>query len=385
MVSKEDYEEIIKNAKKVLFMGDRNQLPPVEESKSLAFVGSPNYELKKVMRYSGHILSECNKLRKGVETNRIVPIESDEKQIIRLNLEEAISKATELFMSKDFENDSTFCRIVAYRNDIVERNNKLIKPKVYGTDDDYFKGLKLIASKPVVRRNTHDKRKWDIYCNTSEEVKIISDPEILEIDEDLLANMPRNCEELDGLKNVGNVIRFECLSEGGITFKALILDEKATFNKENVTEDIQNKLQKEQKLIEKTKKIIQEKDDKLMEMSDSEETRSKEELEIIEKEEDNLCKELFNLEKEIEIIEESVKKFKRALFFLNRWGDDLKDIFCSTVHKAQGSTYKHVFVELKDILTPPRNRGKKIRRPDDRPKLLYTAVSRASEKVYLID
>ena len=65
--------------------------------------------------------------------------------------------------------------------------------------------------------------------------------------------------------------------------------------------------------------------------------------------------------------------------------DDLKDIFCSTVHKAQGSTYKHVFVELKDILTPPRNRGKKIRRPDDRPKLLYTAVSRASEKVYLID
>ena len=55
-------------------------------------------------------------------------IESDGNQIIRLDSNEALLKVTELFKSKDFENDSTFCRMVAYRNSVVDGNNKFIKP-----------------------------------------------------------------------------------------------------------------------------------------------------------------------------------------------------------------------------------------------------------------
>ena len=102
MVSKKDYNVITEIVKKVLFMGDKNQLPPVKESESLAFVNPPDCELNKVMRYSGHILHECTKLRQAAQDNLVQPIESDGNQIIRLNRNEALLKAIELFKSKEF-------------------------------------------------------------------------------------------------------------------------------------------------------------------------------------------------------------------------------------------------------------------------------------------
>ena len=323
MVSANDYYGIIEKARKVLFMGDKNQLPPVGESNSVAFAAPPTCELHKVMRYKGHILDECQKLRQAAQENYIHKIESDGKQIIRLKCNDALLKATELFKSREFEDDSTFCRVVAYRNKKVDSVNKFIKPRVYGRDDDYFEGLKLIAAQPVQRKNEIS-REWDIYCNTSEEVRIISAPKTVKIDESVLVDMPKKCKEVRALIGVGKATMFECVSEDGMRFTGLILDKEARDKK----------------------------------------------IELI-----KLLQEIYQKKR--------TKNIKGALRFLYRWGDELKDIFCSTVHKAQGSTYNHVFICLDDILKPPYN--KEFQQSDDRPKLLYTAVSRASEKVYLID
>lgn len=54
---------------------------------------------------------------------------------------------------------------------------------------------------------------------------------------------------------------------------------------------------------------------------------------------------------------------------------DLRPIHASTVHKAQGSTYKEVFVDLADI-------GKNTRWRDV-VRLIYVAVTRASHKVHI--
>lgn len=54
---------------------------------------------------------------------------------------------------------------------------------------------------------------------------------------------------------------------------------------------------------------------------------------------------------------------------------DLRPLHACTVHKSQGSTYRTVFVDLSDI---GRNNI-----PSDVARMLYVAVSRASEKVYL--
>lgn len=56
------------------------------------------------------------------------------------------------------------------------------------------------------------------------------------------------------------------------------------------------------------------------------------------------------------------------------WGD-LRPAYASTVHKSQGSTYDQVFIDLSDI--------GRCTNPDDVARLLYVAVSRASQKVIL--
>ena len=322
MVSVEDYYEIVYKARKVLFMGDKNQLPPVGESQSVAFAAPPTCELFRVMRYKGHILDECQKLRQAAQENSIHKIQADGKQIIRLNRNDALLKATELFKSREFENDSTFCRVVAYRNKKVDSINKFIKPRVYDKDDDYFEGLRLIAAKPVQRKNEIT-GKWDIYCNNSEELRIDSNIKVSRIDERLLEDMPENCKELRGLIGVGKATRFRCLSENGLRFTGLILDKEAMSKK----------------------------------------------LELM-----KLLQEMYK--------EKMTKNIKGALTFLYRWGDDLRDIFCSTVHKCQGSTFENVLIAEPDIMKPSFN--KQSWEPDIRPKLLYTTATRASKTIYVM-
>ena len=56
---------------------------------------------------------------------------------------------------------------------------------------------------------------------------------------------------------------------------------------------------------------------------------------------------------------------------------DISYGYCITVHKSQGSTYKNVFIDAKNILE--YNRKDFINY-----KCLYTAITRASNKVYML-
>ena len=49
---------------KVIFLGDKAQLPPVNETESIVFNNEiPNYELKEIMRYKGNLVLLANKFR----------------------------------------------------------------------------------------------------------------------------------------------------------------------------------------------------------------------------------------------------------------------------------------------------------------------------------
>ena len=54
---------------------------------------------------------------------------------------------------------------------------------------------------------------------------------------------------------------------------------------------------------------------------------------------------------------------------------DLRPLFSSTIHKSQGSTFEKVFVNLNDIGACPD--WETVAR------LLYVAITRASQEVYL--
>ncbi|WP_375339935.1 C-terminal helicase domain-containing protein [Okeania sp. KiyG1] len=65
---------------------------------------------------------------------------------------------------------------------------------------------------------------------------------------------------------------------------------------------------------------------------------------------------------------------RKVLKLLYNLGDSYKDLYASTVHKAQGVSIRHCFVYLDDLLL-----SKTIPHA-----LLYTAFSRASEQLYII-
>lgn len=62
-------------------------------------------------------------------------------------------------------------------------------------------------------------------------------------------------------------------------------------------------------------------------------------------------------------------------YFCNRKVVDLRPLFASTVHKAQGSTINTVYIDLDDFKAVSKYNYPLFK------KLLYVAVSRASHKV----
>lgn len=69
-----------------------------------------------------------------------------------------------------------------------------------------------------------------------------------------------------------------------------------------------------------------------------------------------------------------LEQYDRVAHMEDGW-IDLRAVYACTVNKAQGSTYKKVFIDLDDI--------KKCKNPNLLARLLYVAVSRAKETVYL--
>ena len=65
----------------------------------------------------------------------------------------------------------------------------------------------------------------------------------------------------------------------------------------------------------------------------------------------------------------------RTFFAIKEWLHDLRPIHASTVHKSQGSTYQHAFIDAADI--------GRCTRADVIARLMYVAVSRAAQTVTL--
>jgi len=65
----------------------------------------------------------------------------------------------------------------------------------------------------------------------------------------------------------------------------------------------------------------------------------------------------------------------RQFFKADRTFHDLRHGYASTVHKAQGSTFKTVFIDLPDLLT--------CRDAELRNRLFYTALTGASHRVVI--
>ncbi len=191
MISKSNFQEIeravVVSNTKIIFVGDRAQLPPVGEREPIvALTSMPQVELTEIVRYDGEIGKVAEEIRSNTKYNRFLyPFQTTkDRTIICLPRPEWLSKAAEYFNSSDYMANTDFCRILVWRNKTADFFNQWIREQLWGDNvPDFVKGDRLIAKKPVFRKSDNPNKKgknaWDIYMNSSEECEIVDDPKLL--------------------------------------------------------------------------------------------------------------------------------------------------------------------------------------------------------------
>ena len=174
MLNDDLFQEIIKyrGKLKIICMGDPAQIPPVGRPDCIPFREEladfykiNTIQLKKVMRQKdgNSIIDVSVKIRSDLgSTNQVAPenlINSKGEGVEFLNLNDddirkGFSKILEgYFKTKEFEKDSEYAKIIAWRNKTVASMNSLIRKVLYGDESLSSKillGEKLIANTPII-------------------------------------------------------------------------------------------------------------------------------------------------------------------------------------------------------------------------------------------
>ena len=184
MVNKDNFEEIVNKSSlyrtKIIFVGDRAQLPPInEEEPKAATYPMDQAVLNSIVRYDGDIVRVAENLRKGVRFYRFET--TQDGTVTVLPESDWLAKATDLFKSQEYKANSDHVRILAWRNKTVKSFNNYVREQLWGKDaPDYVIGDRLIARQPLFRPKPggQGKSKWNIVINNSEEAIVTGTPQL---------------------------------------------------------------------------------------------------------------------------------------------------------------------------------------------------------------
>ena len=175
MLNDDLFEKIIKHREniKIICMGDPAQIPPVGKPDCIPFTeelaeeyGIVTIDLKTIMRQKldNPIISSSVKIRENVRNLSVgIPAETivndTGEGIDFLNLGDPDTRKSipniigNYFKSVDFQEDSEYAKIVAWRNKTVATMNNLVRRVIYGEDnvgDKILPGEKLIVNSPYI-------------------------------------------------------------------------------------------------------------------------------------------------------------------------------------------------------------------------------------------
>jgi len=192
MLNDELFEQVIKkrNDIKIICMGDPAQIPPVGKPDCIPFreelaeqYDIKTIELKTVMRQKldNPIISSSVLIRNnvaesdpGVEPNTIVNENGEGIEFLNLNNPEQRKSISEIvaryFKTSEFEEDSEFAKIIAWRNKTVATMNSVVRRVIYGEErisEKILEGEKLIANNPYIVMGT-------VVFNTNDEFTVES-------------------------------------------------------------------------------------------------------------------------------------------------------------------------------------------------------------------
>ena len=213
MIDKKLLEIVLESARvgstRLVFVGDRAQLPPVGENISSAFLmkRSINVELNEVVRHQGPVLKLANNIRNGnlpVNQPPILPVvRNNLGNVGFLNRNEWLERAKAALLSSSIDQDYNSSRILCYTNRIVDNLVPHARRAIHGDMADQYQvlpGEVLISRKPVMVNasvtDTDVGEEPDILISSNREM-IVDDvkPEnfditSLEIPKDLEINFP---------------------------------------------------------------------------------------------------------------------------------------------------------------------------------------------------
>lgn len=178
---------------KIIFMGDPAQIPPVNRTDSIPFKDSHSYnfklvELTEIMRQKGDnpIVKASFEIRSNLLMKQPIPkvvtdLNAEGKGIIHLDPEADRMLIRDIlnkrFKCDEFEENSDYMKVIAWKNSTVEYVNNIVREMRYGNNPDrYIVGEKLVARKPIFERVEGEKKGWHDYWRvlftTSEELEV---------------------------------------------------------------------------------------------------------------------------------------------------------------------------------------------------------------------
>lgn len=339
------YDKLIDFAKryecKILFVGDIKQLTPVENKngeKSKSFTGNNVIELTEIFRQKedNKILPILQTLRDNVITDFKTNINTNKDGgiVIRDSFSKFIDSAVKAFSTDTVKST----KILAFSNNTVSMYNKKIFSKLFPNSDNKFpKGCILTGYRNVKIQGTN------IINNSSDYVVLESTKKT--------KRFKCNVKDVNNFENVTD----KYIPLDGYSVKLQeIINGKLIGNAFNVF-------------------IHDSSDIKLMSL---------------------LCKEHAyrrNVKYEDATLDNSAMfDMEAQIINTHDWRDidDIKRCECkkaldygyaSTVHKAQGSTYENIFIDVDEICQGTRRLNKETRR-----ELLYTGLSRTKHFAYVL-
>jgi hypothetical protein len=319
--------EVIKKYKKVILIGDRAQLPPVNELESALFswkINSSN--LNEIVRYRNNIVKLANQLKNLIFNKKNICLAScrgDGVFLYRDNDE----------WLEEYYKDTHNSVVLAYTNDRVRTYNDNIRKRVIKVNS----GNRFEANEKIMFNNFYnatsinDKEdKTNYYTSYQinikscrEDVYVIDTSKILEKMRDDLVFQKQNPIIAD---------KFIELLPNNIPIYYLVTEGDYLVNNPKDFKGLSENLEKVKDEFIRIKTLFS----------------------------DTTIREFWD-------------------FYYNSLIDKFADVtygYAMTVHKSQGSTYNRVFVDMKDIIK---------RNPKEREsyQCLYTAVTRAAKEIHL--
>ena len=394
---------VVKHIKgKIILLGDKSQLPPINEEMSKVFnINIPKSELTEIMRNKGSITDFANKIRLIIDDKTIKVRIKD-----YVNSKFIISKEYEKFYNNYITNfkDNDKPIMLTYTNKQCQNHNNMVRKLLFNTEDKYVEGDLIVF-------NSYYSKNDNSFYTSQQDI-------IQKINTCYIQNDVLNFNELINIKNTkvevsiksasGTEIMCPICYEESVDFTvqtncnhyfcSSCINLWLTKNKEcpmcrmslhNSTKDIV--IKDDPKLTKMLINIRDSTKDKRLKCYKLTLSEGKDIIVIHEDDEFNHKKlieyihgELMQIKKHIE--KEYNNNFSKILlnrlweYFYQNFYDKFANIsygYCITVHKSQGSTFKSVFIDMKDIINKNYQYKAKYQ-------CLYTAITRASESLFII-